>query len=55
MTHDEEIKLEITNIDLANKKLLQDTVLLAKKNATYTLIIAPAIFALGIAFAKLFL
>ena len=57
MTHDEDIKirLEITNIELSNKKLLEDTRLLEKKNATYMITMILAVFAVGIAFAKLFL
>ncbi len=57
MTHDQEIKikLEISNIELTNKKLMQDTALLEKKNATYMFTIILAVFAIGIGFAKLFL
>ncbi len=57
MTHDKDIKLrlEITNIELANKKLLEDIALTSKKNATYALTFALGIFAIGIGFAKLFL
>ncbi len=57
MTHDQEIKikLEISNIELTNKKLMQDTAFLEKKNATYMFTIILAVFAIGIGFAKLFL
>ena len=57
VTENEAIKiaLEIQHLDLANKKLIADTITANKKNTWYELTIILAVVAVAVTLTKLFL
>ena len=55
MSTDVKDELELTNIDIANKKLIVDTMLTIKKLAWFEATIMLGAIGIGIAIAKVFL